>query len=166
MTPFGKKVIFGTMVIILAISLFVHYLRTLFPGRIAPAPIVASTTTSLEVSSDVATSTSALTLAIGETGTSSGVAVTPTKLIEDSRCPKDVTCVRAGTVSVKTMIRSVASTTEAVLTLGQPVHIGYAFIMLSTITPGKSSTTTLLESDYRFMFTTRSMEAASGTNVH
>lgn len=54
---------------------------------------------------------------IGETARLGDVTVRPIAVIEDSRCPRDVTCVWAGRLRLSAAISGVAGTSE--LTLGQ-----------------------------------------------
>ena len=58
------------------------------------------------------------TAPLGGTARLGGVAVRPLALIEDSRCPPDVTCIWAGRLRLKAAVSGVAG--EAELVLGTP----------------------------------------------
>ena len=47
------------------------------------------------------------------------------KDIQDSRCPKDVTCIRAGEAKVFLEVRQQGSTAETCITIKRNVHGGY-----------------------------------------
>lgn len=119
-------------------------------GRIGPncefaqCPIVATTTSS--------TGTKSNGVAIGSSVTLQSTTIKVTGPVDDSRCPKDVQCVWAGTVGVHVSIN--ASSKDTNLILNQPQTVGNAVIMLVGVTPGtRLSTQTIAQSDYRLTFT-------------
>lgn len=116
----------------------------------APAlPEVATTTPS--PSQDVSTETTGVfTLGLGETGTSHGWTITPTSLVQDSRCPVDVQCIQAGTVEVNVRIGS--SSVEKTITLVTPEEIEGGQITLVQVTPDKNSKFPTKQQEYRFSF--------------
>lgn len=59
-----------------------------------------------------------VTVQLGETARLGDIRVRPIAVIEDSRCPRDVTCVWAGRLRLKAAISAVPG--EAVLTLSEP----------------------------------------------
>jgi hypothetical protein len=93
-----------------------------------------------------------ITLKLGETGYFRGIAITPLTIEEDSRCPKNVQCVWAGTVKVA--VRSdldSGSTFNNMVTLGETTIVDTFGIKLSAVTPEKT-TATIATTDYRLTF--------------
>lgn len=60
----------------------------------------------------------AVTVRLGETARLGDIRVRPIAVLEDSRCPRDVTCIWAGRLRLKAAISTVPG--EAVLTLSEP----------------------------------------------
>lgn len=90
---------------------------------------------------------------IGQTITIAGVSVSPMAVLQDSRCPIDVTCIQAGTVVVKTQLQKINSAPQIVsLTLGSPTVSEGNKILLKSVLPLKESSKTILSSDYVFDF--------------
>lgn len=83
---------------------------------------------------------------LGEKITFPNLSLTITEVIEDSRCPKDVTCIQAGTVRV----RAVLSGADVVLPLGKAVTVSGHTITLTSAIPEKISTQTIAGGEYRF----------------
>ncbi len=83
-----------------------------------------------------------------------GVTITPLKVLEDSRCPADVTCIQAGTVRLSAKVRVDQQGVESTETfaIGEPVSIGGGTITLVSVNPNKSQNTTISPSNYEFMF--------------
>ncbi len=110
----------------------------------------------------VATTTTAK---IGQKITSDGVSVTPTEVVEDSRCPIDVQCIQAGTVRVKVKLESAAGTQEATIGLSSPVTFAGKRVSLVSVLPvSKTSGKVVAASEYRFTFSVTDAAAqASGT---
>jgi len=61
------------------------------------------------------------TAGLGETARLGDVTVRPIAVIEDSRCPRDVTCVWAGRLRLRAAVSGVGG--EAELILGQPIAL-------------------------------------------
>jgi hypothetical protein len=89
---------------------------------------------------------------VGQKMTGLNVALTPIEVTDDSRCPRDVQCIWAGTVKVRTKIESGLGTSEMVLELGQPVTTEAEEITLTEVTPGKVAGEEIPVSSYRFTF--------------
>ncbi len=86
---------------------------------------------------------------IGETKSGLGVSVTPISIVEDSRCPSDVTCIQAGTVRVKIKILSGLGESEMIATLnGTPITTEVEQIELVEVTPYPNSKTKINTPDY------------------
>ncbi len=89
---------------------------------------------------------------IGEKYTSGSFTGTVTEVLEDSRCPKDVQCIQAGTVRVKVHATYGVLSQDVVLTLGVPYTVSGHSFTLTNVTPDKVSTQTIAPGDYRFTF--------------
>lgn len=90
---------------------------------------------------------------IRETKSGLDVSVTPVSIVEDSRCPSDVTCIQAGTVRVKIKILSGLGTSEMIATLnGTPITTEAEQIELEEVTPYPNSKIKINASDYVFKF--------------
>lgn len=67
-----------------------------------------------------------------------GVAVEPLRVIEDSRCPQDVTCVWAGRFVLAARVRDHGRVQSVKLTLGVPQKIGRGRVTLDQVTPERA----------------------------
>ncbi len=119
-------------------------------GRIPPSCEFAMCPVSTTTPGKAQEGTMVLTLNQG--GTILGVKVTPLEVVEDSRCPVDVTCIQAGTVRVRANLQSGLGTSKQTFTLNTPITTEAEIITLVDVTPGKISTKTISPSDYRFTF--------------
>lgn len=83
-----------------------------------------------------------------------GVTITPLKVLEDSRCPIDVTCIQAGTVRLSAKVRLDQQGVESTetFTVGVPIAIGGGTITMMSVSPSKSQNTEITPSLYQFMF--------------
>ena len=86
---------------------------------------------------------------IGETVRAGPVAVMPTSVLEDSRCPAGVQCVWAGRVRIAALLDG----TRTELTLGQPLPAGGGTLKLVEAYPAPRKGTTYYPDEYRFGFT-------------
>jgi len=78
---------------------------------------------------------------------------TPLAVVEDSRCPINARCVRAGDLIVSTRITGNGWTETAPLKLGEPHATHGNTIMLSSGEPGRmAGTAQTAPRDYRFTF--------------
>lgn len=87
---------------------------------------------------------------IDETVAVGPLQLTPVKLVEDSRCPKDVQCISAGRVRVSVRIDG-ADPVE--LMQGQPLTLSQGTLMLVETYPERRKDWTLYSDEYRFGFT-------------
>ncbi|MBU3991897.1 MAG: hypothetical protein KKA12_05025 [Alphaproteobacteria bacterium] len=87
---------------------------------------------------------------IGETAQVGGIAVTPVKLLEDSRCPQETQCVWAGRVRIEARIDG-GDPVE--LTLGQPLALAGRSLTLAEVQPEPRKDITRYSDEYRFGFT-------------
>lgn len=104
-----------------------------------------------------ATSTPSLTEMLLETrideGASGlGVKVIPHTVLEDSRCPADVTCIQAGTVRIRATLESGLGTASQIFMLGQPVTTEAENVELIEVRPEARSGQWIAPADYRFIF--------------
>ena len=70
---------------------------------------------------------------------SPGVSVEPLRVIEDSRCPQDVSCVWAGRFVLTARVRDHGRVQTVKLTLGQPAIIGRGRLTLDQVSPERSA---------------------------
>ncbi len=87
---------------------------------------------------------------IGETVQVGPLAVTPIKLLEDSRCPQETQCVWAGRVRISARIDG-GEPIE--LTQGQPFALGGRSLTLAEVHPEPRKDVTRYPDEYRFGFT-------------
>jgi hypothetical protein len=93
------------------------------------------------------------TLALDRRGVVGGVAVTPLKIEEDSRCPTGVQCIQAGTVRLAVRLEDGATRRETVLTLAQPLELASGrWLTLAAACPYPRHPGTIAPASYRFTF--------------
>ncbi|MDP2705335.1 MAG: hypothetical protein U1D31_00170 [Patescibacteria group bacterium] len=80
------------------------------------------------------------------------ISITPISIIEDSRCPVDVTCIQAGTTRVLAKITVETGEKEYVLPLDVPVSVDSRMVTLIRVTPAPRSQYQILATEYRFTF--------------
>ena len=84
------------------------------------------------------------------------MAVTPKKLVEDSRCPMNARCVWAGRVVVTTRIQGPGFSDTADLTLGERYGTNGRMLALVGVRPDKTTQAgEIAPRDYRFTFEAR-----------
>lgn len=93
-----------------------------------------------------------VTLALGETAPFPTLSITPTSIAEDSRCPRDVQCVQAGTVRVVAEVQSRSGTTTATLVLNESKTIDTTAITLLAVEPEATATGSTTPEQYRLTF--------------
>ncbi len=91
-----------------------------------------------------------VTLKLGQLAVFKDITVRAVEVVEDSRCPKDVQCIQAGTVRLKVDIAAALGTAPSIITLGRVFTTEGEAITLSAVTPEKNSKVTIGNSDYRF----------------
>ncbi len=92
---------------------------------------------------------------IGKRTMVGAVAVTPIKVSYDSRCPKDVRCIQAGTIDVAVLLEEGKHSQSVILTLGKQFIFAEKTVTLTNVYPERVSTKTLKDSDYKFLFTVK-----------
>jgi hypothetical protein len=80
------------------------------------------------------------------------VAVTPIKVVEDSRCPMNARCVWAGRLVVETRIDGAGWRETANITLGETYGTHGSVIALIAASPDKRTDVELQPGDYRFTY--------------
>ncbi len=89
---------------------------------------------------------------IGETTSILGVSITPNEVLEDSRCPINVTCVWAGTVRISaTLVSGLGKSTQE-FSLGEPVTTEAEEITLVRVDPVAYTDADIEASEYSFFF--------------
>ncbi|MHB1330849.1 MAG: hypothetical protein ACYCY6_02685, partial [Minisyncoccota bacterium] len=100
---------------------------------------------------------------IGESQVYDNVELTPTALIEDSRCAEGVQCVWAGTVRVKVEIKSGLGIANETFELNKPITTEAEEITLVSVTPAPKQGESLTPEDYHFNFNVKK-RSVSETN--
>jgi hypothetical protein len=95
------------------------------------------------------------TVRIGATARLGGIAITPLAVLEDSRCPGDVTCIWAGRVLIRARIDAEGRSSTSEMELGKPVATSpNAAIVLARVEPQRNTSAAIEPDDYRFAFAT------------
>jgi hypothetical protein len=89
---------------------------------------------------------------MGETAQLGGSTVTPVSVEEDSRCPRDVQCIQAGTVRVQVRLHNGTETRTSSVGLRAPIQLDAGWLHLASVCPPRISTAALSAADYRFTF--------------
>jgi hypothetical protein len=83
------------------------------------------------------------------------LSVTPTRVVEDSRCPMNARCVWAGRVVVTTRIQGDGWAGSADLTLGETYATHGKSLALVSVRPEKTAQTAIEPREYRFAYEAR-----------
>jgi hypothetical protein len=90
---------------------------------------------------------------LNATTTIKSATLTVKEVIEDSRCPVDVTCIQAGTVRVKTLVSRAGNLTEQIFELNKPTTADdKSTLELINVTPAPHADVPIQKGDYRFTF--------------
>jgi hypothetical protein len=83
-----------------------------------------------------------------------GPIIRPVKVIEDSRCPMNARCIRAGTVKIDAIWEREDQNRKIELELGKPIQIADGSLELTSVTPSRvaGEGRELKPQDYRFSF--------------
>ena len=99
------------------------------------------------------------TLRLGQQARIGGLTVRALRLLEDSRCPRSVQCIQAGTVRLAIRLSAVGHARETVLRLGVAEPVGRGrFLWLAGVCPVPAVPGPITPSSYRFLL-------SSGANV-
>ncbi len=93
-----------------------------------------------------------VTLAMGETAVLSGISITPSEVIEDSRCPLGVMCIQAGRVRLRAILNIGSETGSPIFLVGEPVLTDNGTVTLIGVDPIKRRDVEIGNSDYHFTF--------------
>ncbi|MBX4198996.1 hypothetical protein KW800_01830 [Candidatus Parcubacteria bacterium] len=133
------------VVVLVAICGGVLYMRPALHPIVTPGPTGTGQTQVLPLDGTVV-------LHLGETASFRNLTLTPTQLVEDSRCPQDVQCIQAGTVRVKVDVSSGLGNAASILKLGEVFTTESERITLTEVSPSKLSSVTIAPADYQFTF--------------
>ncbi len=89
---------------------------------------------------------------LGKAISYNSILITPLRVVGDSRCPLDVQCIQAGTVTLTVRLQQDANVEEADLTLGKAKSFGGKRITLTNVSPAPYSKKTISDADYVFTF--------------
>lgn len=92
---------------------------------------------------------------LGERIVVAGIAITPTHVVEDSRCPSNVVCIQAGTARVQVVVRNDVDGWKddtLVLTLNKAAVYQGRTITLVGVYPYPRAGQSPLNEEYRFVF--------------
>jgi hypothetical protein len=90
--------------------------------------------------------------ALGQTAYINGLHVRPITVVEDSRCPTDVTCVWAGRLIVRSEVSGGGWNRTLDLELGKPQQVADGALTLVAAIPAKVAGTETDPRAYRFTF--------------
>lgn len=111
--------------------------------------------TSTATSSAPATSGSPINgvaLSIGESRAIGGVNITLNRIVSDSRCPVDVRCIQAGSLTVNLTLQGELDTETADVSSQSPHQFGSYLVSITKISPEKKSSTAYDPSSFRVSF--------------
>ncbi len=106
-----------------------------------------------------------LKLSFNQKGSILAVSITPTALIEDSRCPSNVVCVWAGTVKVRALLESGLGKANQIFELNMPITTEAEEITLIDVLPGTVVGETIATSSYRFVFRVKDRKENSSVSM-
>ena len=115
-----------------------------------PSSMAAATSTSVKPPVVKPSTGNTFVTSLNKKISSQGVSLTLSQVIEDSRCPAEVTCIQAGVVRVKGELVGAKGKEIVTLSLGMPYLFSGTRITLVTVTPKKSVKKEIDPSLYRF----------------
>ena len=89
---------------------------------------------------------------LNESSMTGAVTVRPLTVMEDSRCPRGVQCIQAGTVKVQTQIISAMGPSVMIFELGKPITTEAEEVTLTDVSPAPQAGVTVAPKDYVFTF--------------
>jgi hypothetical protein len=92
---------------------------------------------------------------LGERTRAGPLLVRPDKVVEDSRCPMNARCVWAGRVVVRTTVWESGRASSRDLTLGVPMAVSGAELVLDTVEPGRTTGSAIVPGDWQFHYEVR-----------
>ncbi|MBY0376899.1 hypothetical protein K2P96_02915 [Patescibacteria group bacterium] len=112
-------------------------------GEMAYLPVICN---------DTPLETESTTAGLNQGILNNGIHLTPLEVVSDSRCPTDVKCIWAGTVTLRTLLENGADSSTVNLGLGTPFSFSGKSVTLTKVTPDKQSQKTISQSQYKFEF--------------
>ena len=94
-----------------------------------------------------------VSFSLGETRKVGAFSITPIEVLEDSRCPINVTCIWAGHVRVRAKIASALGESEGIFITTIPITVEGQDITLTEVSPAARAGQTISPQDYRFTVT-------------
>ncbi|HXK38006.1 MAG TPA: Gmad2 immunoglobulin-like domain-containing protein [Candidatus Paceibacterota bacterium] len=111
----------------------------------APVPVVTTPKPVLPTSGIV-------TVHIGEMATLGNVSITPSEVVEDSRCPLGVMCIQAGRVRIDAAVHVGSERTKQTFLVGEPFIFLGKMITLTSVGPVRKKEGSLSLKDYTLTF--------------
>ncbi len=92
-------------------------------------------------------------VALGQQAYADGPVIQPVAVLEDSRCPENVTCVWAGQLRLKMIwVRTGGRSQPFEVTLGKQTPLADGTISLESVSPARRTDRPIKPEDYRFAF--------------
>lgn len=152
----SKIIAFSSLVILILIFAVFKIVSLKTAGVTVDLPAPVSTTTGVVITSTTTTTTTLPTqkagVHFGETFVQSGVSVKPIELIGDSRCANGLTCVWAGTVSIKVDIVDAGEKKTEIIDFENPIKLKNYTLSISKVTPYPQKDGKIPLSSYVFEF--------------
>jgi hypothetical protein len=118
------------------------------PAFLAIAAAMLSACTTVQASGE-----SGVTARLGQAVRVDGPRVTPLTVLEDSRCPMEARCVRAGELRIRVLICTGSRSERREMSLGTPIPVADGTLTLVNVMPPRHTAGPTRPSDYRFTFT-------------
>lgn len=93
--------------------------------------------------------------ALHQTTQAGPLRVRPERVVEDSRCPMNARCIRAGRVVVEATVWDAGHAQSRSLILGETALTAAGELMLDSVEPSTQTGTAIAPGDYRFHFSYR-----------
>ncbi len=141
---------FGLILVLLCVAAVLYEL-SLEPQEAVEDTTAPAVSTTVETSEELATTTDeyaqlSTPFKVGD------FTLVLAEIIEDSRCPSDVTCIQAGTVRVRGLVTTQEETFERTFVLGESLVIAGQQLTLSDVMPRTTATTSISPDEYQFRF--------------
>ncbi len=89
---------------------------------------------------------------LGQTVNVGGPRVTPLEVLEDSRCPMEARCIRAGSVRLKVRVTTGAGSAVREVDSAKPLQVADGQLELVNLMPPRSVRGPIKPGEYRFSF--------------